>query len=106
MSELSNIVAQVRLATDFQTNKQILKEKIQTDLHFAYNGGMFKADPAIYAFVVMWQGDPESLFLEDVYGTPIKIVQREFIELCTQHYQRAMNEWHQQYAELRKIRKV
>lgn len=106
MTELDNLVTLVKQATDYQANKRILREKIETDLHFAYNGGLFKADPSIYSFVVLWKGDKDALFLEDVYHNPIKINQQEFVELCTQHYQTKMNEWHILYEELRRTRKI
>ena len=51
MSELDQLVDQVRLATDYQTNKRILREKIQSDLHFAYNGGLFKATQELIGFL-------------------------------------------------------
>lgn len=104
MSESSKIVAQVRLATDFNTNKQILREKILTDLHFAHNGGMFKVTPELLAFVQSWPID--TLYLEDVYQNPVEVDKQVFLIQAQQHYHRVMNEWHQQFNELRKIRKV
>jgi hypothetical protein len=115
MTELENLTAQIKLATDYQVNKTILKEKIQTDLHFAYNGGLFKATQELIAFVHAWngteafwpwdQGGP--IFLEDTYGNPIRIDDRkEFYQTACEHYQQAMNRWHQEHAELKKIRKV
>jgi hypothetical protein len=97
-------VEQVRLATDFNINKQILREKIQTELHIAHNGGMFKITPELIAFVKDWPLD--TLYIEDVYQNPIEIDRQVFLVTAQQHYHRVMNEWHQQYAELRKIRKV
>jgi hypothetical protein len=104
MSDLPKIVDQVRLATDFNVNKQILREKIQTDLHFAHNGGMFKVTPELLAFVQSWPLDV--LYIEDVYQNPVEIDRQVFLVTAQQHYHRVMNEWHEQYAELRKIRKV
>ena len=104
MSDLPKIVEQVRLATDFNVNKQILREKIQTDLHFAHNGGMFKVTPELLAFVQSWPID--QLFLEDVYQNPIEIDKQVFLVTAQQHYYRVMNSWHEQYEQLRKIRKV
>jgi len=104
MSDLPKIVEQVRLATDFNVNKQILREKIQTDLHFAHNGGMFKVTPELLAFVQSWPLDV--LYIEDVYQNPVEIDKQVFLIMAQQHYHRVMNEWHEQYAELRKIRKV
>ena len=41
MNTIDSLVEQVRLSTDYQINKQILREKILTDLHVAHNGGLF-----------------------------------------------------------------
>jgi hypothetical protein len=104
MNELDNIVTEIRLATDFQTNKRILREKIQTDLHMTHNGGMFKITPELLAFVKTWPVD--ELYLEDVYENPIKIDRQTFLVTAQQHYQTVMNTWHQQYEDLKKIRKI
>jgi hypothetical protein len=106
MTKIEQLTAEVRRATDYQVNKTILREKIQTDLHFIHSGGLFLASPEQYAFVAGWQGDPELLFLEDVYGNPIKIDPKEFLETATAHYSKVMNRWHQQHAELKKLRKI
>ena len=77
---------------------------VQTDLHFAYNGGLFKATPELLAFVSTWPTD--ELYLEDTYQNPIEINKQTFSSTAQQHYQKVMNRWHQQHDELRKIRKV
>lgn len=104
MNDLSKLVDQVRLATDFQINKQNLRERIQTELHMAHNGGLFKITPELLAFVQSWPID--ILYLEDVYQNPIEVDKQVFLVTAQQHYHRVMNEWHQQFAELKKIRKV
>ena len=104
MNNIDDIVTEVRRATDFQINKQILREKIQTDLHMTHNGGMFKVTPELLAFVKTWPVD--ELYLEDVYENPIQIERQTFLVTAQQHYQTAMNAWHQAYEELKKIRKI
>jgi hypothetical protein len=104
MTELDNIVTEIRLATDFQTNKRILREKIQTDLHMTHNGGMFKITPELLAFVKTWPID--ELYIEDVYENPIKLDRQTFLVTAQQHYQIVMNTWHQEYENLKKIRKI
>lgn len=104
MNELDNIVTEIRLATDFQINKRILREKIQTDLHMTHNGGMFKITTELLAFVKTWPVD--ELYLEDVYENPIKIDRQTFLVTAQQHYQTVMNTWHQEYENLKKIRKI
>jgi hypothetical protein len=103
-TEIENLVAQVRQATDYQTNKIMLREKMQTDLHFTHNGGLFKITPELLAFVATWPVD--ELYLEDTYQNPIQIDRSVFLITAQQHYQKVMNTWHQQHDELKKIRKV
>jgi hypothetical protein len=104
MSELDNLVKEIQLATDFQTNKRILREKIQTDLHMTHNGGMFKITLELLAFVKTWPVD--EIYLEDVYENPIMIDRQTFLVTAQQHYQTVMNRWHQEYEDLKKIRKI
>jgi predicted glutamine amidotransferase len=103
-TEIENLVAHVRQATDYQTNKIMLREKMQTDLHFTHNGGLFKITPELLAFVATWPVD--ELYLEDTYQNPIQIDRSVFLVTAQQHYQKVMNTWHQQHDELKKIRKV
>jgi hypothetical protein len=106
MSELENLTAEIKRATDYQINKRILREKIQTDLHVPYNGGLFKVTPEIILFANT-QTLNEHFYLEDVYQNPIHITSpKEFTELCMEHYQQVMNTWHQQHEELKRIRKI
>jgi hypothetical protein len=104
MSNLENIVQEIRIATDYQINKRILREKIQTDLQITYNGGLFKVSPEMIAFLNAW--DSEELFLEDLYQNPIKIDRKELLNKCCSHYQIVMNTWHIQHEEIRRARKV
>lgn len=104
MTELEQLVKQIKLSTDYQINRIKLREKIQTDLHVAYNQGLFKITIDLLSFLATWP--EEELFLEDVYENPIKINRIEFLELARQHYHSIMNEWHIQHNELSKIRKI
>ena len=115
MSELEKLTAEIRRATDYQVNKKILREKNQTDLHFAHAGGLFKATPELIAFIHAWRSTNEvweweggtDVYLEDTYGNPIYIEDcAAFYRTACEHYQQVMNDWHQQHEELKKIRKV
>lgn len=104
MTTPDQLVEQVRQATDYQINRIVLKEKILEQLHMPYENGMFKITPEILAFVSTWPLDV--LYLEDVYENPIEIDKQVFLVKAQQHYHSVMNTWHQQHAELKKIRKV
>jgi hypothetical protein len=101
---MEDIVTQIKKATDYQVNKRILREKIQTDLHFAHNGGLFKITPELLAFVQTWPID--ELYLEDTYQNPIQVDKQVFLVIAQQHYQKVMNRWHQEHDELKRIRKI
>ncbi len=104
MSEIDQLIQEIRLSTDYQVNKRILREKIQTDLQVAHNSGLFKVTPELITFLNAW--DSDELFLEDTYQNPIKVNRKELLELCKQHYQMVMNTWHCQHEEIRRARKV
>jgi hypothetical protein len=104
MSTPEQLVNQIRLATDYQKNKHALKEKILTDLHLAYNSGLFLIDPSLIAFLATWPND--ELYLEDVYSNPIPINRTEFLVQSQQHYQMVMNSWHIEHEKLKQIRKI
>ena len=104
MSDIENLVAEIRMSTDFQINKKNLREKIQIDLHMAHAGGMFKITPELIAFVKTWPVD--DIYLEDTYQNPIKIDRQTFLVTAQQHYQEVMNHWHNEYEQLKKIRKI
>jgi hypothetical protein len=115
MSTVDQLVGQIKQSTDYHSNREILREKVLTDLHFTYNGGMFVATKELIAFVYAWQGTEEfwpwghddPIFIEDTYHNPIRIDnKKEFYQRACEHYQTVMNIWHQQHAELKKIRKV
>jgi hypothetical protein len=101
---IKELVEQIKQSTDYQTNKQILREKIYADLHFAYNGGLFKASQELIGFLNAWES--AEIFLEDTYQNPIRVNRKELLELAKEHYQIAMNAWHIQHEELKRVRKV
>ena len=104
MSNINLLVDEIRLATDYQINKRILREKIQTDLHLTHNGGLFKITPELLGFVKTWPVD--EIFLEDVYQNPVQIDRQVFLVTAQQHYQQVMNRWHNEHETLKKIRKI
>ena len=103
-TQIGRIVEQVKIATDYQINKRILRERILTELHLPYNNGMFKVTPDLLAFLATWPND--TLYLEDVYQNPIEVKREELLDLARQHYQSVLNTWHQQHEELKRIRKI
>ena len=104
MSDINNLVDTIRLATDYQINKEILREKILTDLHVAHNGGLFLVTQELLAFLATYRYT--TLYIEDTYHNPVEIDRDAFRNICEEHYQKVMNRWHQDHNELTRIRKI
>lgn len=104
MSDIDKLVSVIRTSVDFNTSKLHLREKMHADLHLPYNGGLFKVTPELLAFLATWPVD--ELWLEDIYQNPIEVDKQVFLAQARQHYYRVMNEWHQQYEELKQTRKI
>lgn len=101
---IDQLVTEIKQATDYQVNKRILQEKIESDLHIAYNNGLFKVSMELIAFLSSWTGD--TMYIPDSYSRPIEVDREEFKRICCQHYQTVMNRWHIQHEELKRARKV
>jgi hypothetical protein len=101
---LNQLVDQIRVATDYQKNKQALRDKILTDLHLSYAGGLFLIDMNLLAFLATWPSD--ELYIQDIYGNPIRVARQELLSRAQQHYQSVMNTWHIEHEKLKQIRKI
>ena len=74
------------------------------DLIVSHNSGLFVVTPDLIAFLSVW--DDDLLYLEDHYGNPIQVNREELLTQCKQQYQKVMNRWHSQHAQLQTIRKI
>lgn len=90
-------------AFDRQRSLLALRERIQAEMLFAANGGMFRITPELLAFVQTWPIN--DMYLEDVHGNPVQLDRQVFLVQAQQHYHAVMNAWHNQHQELQRIRK-
>lgn len=104
MTEIEQLVEQVKRSTDYQINKRILREKMQADLHLTFNGGMFKITPELLGLVATWPVD--WIVLEDIYQNPIEVDRTVFLAQAQQLYSKTMSEWRTQHDKLKRFRKV
>jgi hypothetical protein len=102
--EIHSLVAEIRQSTDIQRNKLKLREQIMGDLMVTHNDGLFKVTPELIAFLSAW--DSDELYLEDHYGNPVEVDRAVLLDSCKRRYQKVMNQWHNQYEQLRQVRKI
>lgn len=101
---LDQLVAQVRQATDHQSNREKLRQQIETDLLIPHGDGLFKATPELIVFLNNWEDD--DIIVEDQYHNPIRCDRKQLLQECRERYQMVMNRWHMQHDQLSKIRKI
>lgn len=103
--EITDIKALAERRFDHVQHRLRLREQIQTQLIVTHGGGMFKATPELISFVSLWDPKNPNLFLEDIYGNPVKCDRDSLKQALEEAYQYAMNAWHCEFEASKKIRK-
>jgi len=104
MTEITNLVEQVKRSTDYQINKRLLREKAIADMHLPFEGGMFKITPELLGFVASWPVD--WIILEDIYQNPIEVDRVVFLAQASQLYSKTMGNWRREHEKIKRFRKV
>ena len=90
---------------DHKILQQNMAERAEQSLTLAYNGGLFKITLEFISAIHM--GKMKPLVVKDTYQNPILIEdKRDFVDAMSARYKEVMNDWHNEYEKLRKIRKV
>lgn len=103
---LNEAVATANYRLTLSVQRQNAKLKLQKDLIYAFNGGMFRADSELLTFVKMLlDSGKEDAVLLDINQNPIEIsdLQTFFAELMDRHYE-ALNSYLVEYKSLQKSR--
>jgi len=98
-----NLLAHARARFDHAAAKRTLKEKYQSKLIFAHNGGMFKAGPELINILNAAEGQ-QGIYLLDLYETPVIVDYKELLNLAQTRWQETMKSWFEEYTQLSKNR--
>ena len=82
--------------------KQYLKDKYQSKLTFADQGGLWKATPELIVFLD--SANSEELLLLDSYENPIKVDRKKLFDKVRDTYNDVMEQWHTEWSVLEKKR--
>lgn len=99
---IKQLIEQSRARFDHDSNKELLKQKYQARLTFAYAEGLWCAGPELLGTLNSCQED--MVVLLDLYDNPIKINVSELSNLAYAHWQEQMNAWLVEFEEARKQR--
>jgi len=93
---------------DHKILKQNAAERAEQALTLAYNGGLFKVTPELIVFTTICFQKYEHQYLKDMYGNPVQFDSaqwQDFSERLREKYNEVMNDWHNEFNEIRKVRK-
>ena len=92
---------------DLKAAKVNLLERMDNQLTFAYDGGLFKASNDLLAVLHSYQtAGWQEIVVLDVYQNPIKIKNVDlFTTMVRECIQAQLNEYMRDYNELKKVRK-
>jgi len=100
--DTDQLVAYSRARFDHAVARQILREKYQARMLFAYAGGMWRAGPELQT-TLMTCPDSEAVIL-DLYENPVRVNTRELFAQSQQRWQEQMTAWLLEHEELNKKR--
>jgi hypothetical protein len=105
MTDISKTLADfTQFKIDQQASKLMLAERIEQQLLVTHNGGLFKATPELICFLTVWSDDV--VYIPDSYNNPIKVSKSDLLMELKAAYQSAMNEWYNEYEQLKKQRRA
>lgn len=95
-----------RQRLDHNRQRLALKEQQEQRLTITHSGGAFRITVELMALLSTW-GDDHILYLVDNYDNPVRIDDTaDLLAKCKERWYEIMNDWHNQYTELRKIRRI
>jgi hypothetical protein len=93
------LVQEIKNRFDHATQKKLLKEKYQSKMTFAYQGGMFCAGPEL---LTLLQSVPveDNVVIVDLYENPVRINPLDLQHIAFERWQEQMTAWAVEYEKL------
>lgn len=100
--DIDNLQRQAQLSFDHAIAKKNLQQRMQSRLNVTYNDGFFTVTKEQINFLDLLGS--QTVVLLDDYQTPIEVNAFELLKIMFQRYHEIMNEWLEEYEQLKKIR--
>jgi hypothetical protein len=104
MEKVEKLEKYAQARFEHNVHKKSIREQCEKELYVAHNGGMFKIDQGLIAFLNAWEDD--KIYMIDSYDNPIEVDRKKFLVLAKQAYQHAINTYHTNYEQLRTTRRA
>ena len=102
--DINDLRNQARLSYDRAVAKKNIQERMENRLTVSHNGGMFRVNTNL--FVLLDLAEDDEMIILDAYDTPVQVNRAELRKLAKQRYFEIMNEWHEEWQALKKVRKA
>ena len=99
---IENLTQTVKERFDYESAKQVLKEKYEAKMLFALSGGMWCANPELITLLTAFS--PDDIVICDTYGNPCQVNRTELLHSAKERYQEQMNAWVNEYDEVSRQR--
>jgi len=100
--DTNQLIKDAKARFNHNSAKQYLKDKYQSKLTVASQGGLWKVTPELITFVN--DCGFKELVLLDSYDNPVKVKKDELLPLLVDTYLNVMEEWHSEFKALEKYR--
>ena len=96
--DTENLIKDAKARFAHNSAKAYLKDKYQSKLTVANQGGLWKVRPELLVFID--SAGSEELILVDSYDNPVKVKRLELLQLVRDTYNNVMEEWYTEFKKL------
>jgi len=99
---VENLLVESKIRFDFISQKNQLKEKYQSKMIFADQGGLWVSS---LNFISELNGiDEETIILLDNYENPIKVNRKQLLDKAKENYNNIITQWYEEHSLLKNNR--
>lgn len=96
--DTKTLLADAKARFSHNSAKQYLKEKYDSKLTVAEQGGLWKADRETITLLDSFESD--KLVIMDTFNNPVQVDRKELLSKLKAVYEQTMNDWLKEWTEL------
>ena len=96
------LISEAKARFNHNSAKAYLKEKYETRLIIAEQGGLWRANLETINFLA--GANSEFIILVDTFENPVEVNRKELLDKLRETYESVMREWYNEWVELEKKR--
>lgn len=96
--DVQSLLAESKARFEHNSAKAYLKEKYESKLIVADQGGLWRADQQTISFLASLTYI--NLVMIDTFGNPVEVNRQQLLDVLVSTYIEVMQEWHKEWQEL------